>query len=152
MALLLLACNKDEETVYATRFHGYGWEVDTVPLTVPSAPYDQAIQLKDLEGNTGGIDGVTDVYAVDGQDTTIFRNTALRNNRMAIITDTIEGKWFTIINIDKKQLRIILNENAGTEKRTLYMAFWSYHLDKRLYDDGHPTCDPLTIYQLPAGQ
>lgn len=157
--LLLFACNKEEEPLYATKFHYFLWDADTIPLTVSSAAFEQTFHLKDFYGNPGGIIGVPDMQVRDQIDSvTDFRNTALKpvyveetgvtNYINSIVSDTIKGKWFTVINEEKKQLRIILDENKGTEKRTLAMLVWtSGNPDIR---EGHPACDQLVIYQQPA--
>lgn len=157
---LLFACNKDdEEPVYATKFHYFLWDADTIPLTVSSSAFEQTFHLKDFNGNPGGIIGVPDMQVRDQVDSVVnIRNTTLKpvyveetgvtNYINSIVSDTIKGKWFTIINEEEKQLRIILDENKGTEKRSLAMLVWTSGNPE--IREGHPACDQLIIYQLPA--
>ncbi len=160
LAFSLFSCEKDDkEPIYATKFHYYLWDADTVPLTVPASAFDKTFHLKDYDGYPGGIVGVPDMQARDQIDSvTDFRNTTLKpvyveetgvtNYVNSIVSDTIRGKWFTVINEEQKQLRIILDKNEGTEKRTLAIAVWTSG-NPQLSGDGHPTCDDLFICQLP---
>lgn len=156
----LFSCDKDEkENVYATKFHYYSWDADTVPLTVPAHASEQTFHLKDFNGYPGGIIGVPSTEARDRTDSiTRIYNTALKpvyveetgatNYINSIISDTIRGKWFTVINEEQKQLRVILDKNEETETRTLAIAVWTSG-NPLFTDNGHPTCDPLVIYQQP---
>lgn len=161
LAFSLFSCDKDEkEPVYATKFHYYLWDADTVPLTVPAHASEQTFHLKDSNGYPGGIIGVPSTEARDQADSiTRIYNTALKpvyveetgvtNYINSIVSDTIRGKWFTVINKEKKQLRVILDKNEETEKRILSIAVWTCG-NPLFIGNGHPTCDPLTIYQQPA--
>ena len=158
LAFSLFSCDKDEkEPVYATKFHYYLWDADTVPLTVPAHASEQTFHLKDSNGYPGGIIGVPSTEARDQADSiTRIYNTALKPVYVEetgvtnyIVSDTIRGKWFTVINEEKKQLRVILDKNEETEKRILGIAVWTCG-NPLFIGNGHPTCDPLTIYQQPA--
>lgn len=161
LAFSLFSCDKDEkETVYATKFHYYSWDADTVPLTVSADAFEQTFRLNDFNGYPGGIIGVPSTEAKDQADSiTRIYNTALKpvyveetgatNYINSIISDTLRGKWFTVINEEKKQLRVILDKNEETETRTLAIAVWT-NGNPLFIGNGHPTCDPLMIYQQPA--
>ena len=74
--------------------------------------------------------------------------TGATNYISSILSDTVRGKWFTIINEEEKQLRVILDKNEETETRTLAIAVWTSG-NPLFTGNGHPTCDPLIIYQQP---
>lgn len=160
LALTLFSCDKDEEEpTYSTRFHVYFWNVDTLPLTIPSTAFEQTFRLQDLEGRAGRIIGVPGMYAADQQDTLHIENTILKTFIFedtgstayisSIKSDIIEGKWFTIINEEQNQLKIILDKNEETQPRVISLQIWTSG-SPDAPDDGHPTCDQLTIYQQPA--
>ena len=162
LAFLVFSCEKDDgdEPNYSTKFHYYLWDADTVPLTVSSGALEQTFQLKDRNGYPGGIVGVSSLQARDQQDSvTDIYNTALKpvyveetgvtNYINSIVSDTIRGKWFTVINEEQKQLRIILTKNEDSQTRMLGMVVWTSG-NPQITDDGHPTCGQLIIYQQPA--
>lgn len=146
---LLLSCNKDEEPVYATKFHYFAWDVDTDPLILPSSTLDRTFQIKDGDGYLGGIEGVPGMLAGSQRDTIRIENTGLNIDlKNSILSDTIRGRWFTIITEENRRLRVILDENEETEKRSMAIAVWVYPLENT--QDGVPVCEQLIIYQLPS--
>lgn len=158
LAFIIFSCDKDDEPIYATKFHYYNWNADTLPLTVPSSAFDQSFQLKDLDGYVGGIIGVPDLLAKDQNDSVWIENTTLKpvyveesgvtNYIKSIVSDTIRGKWFTVINEEKNQLRIILDKNESSKTRFLGITVWTSG-NPQVTDKGHPHCDQFIIFQQP---
>lgn len=145
----LLSCNKDKEPdSYYTKLYYFTWDVNTNPLILSSSALDQTFQIKDGEGNPGGIIGVPGMLAGSQQDTVRIENTGLNSDlKNSILSDTIRGTWFTIITEEERRLRVILDKNEETKTRSLAIAVWVSRLDDS--HDGVPMCDQLIIYQLP---
>lgn len=147
--LSLFSCNNDDDEPIYKFYHEYSWDVDSIDLIIPPSAFDQTFQIKDIDGNIGGIIGVTEYwYGINVQsihDAVRVDNTALINERNSIISDTIRGDWFTVIN-EKERLRIILDKNEGTETRMLGMGFWAKHLNITIKSQT-VGLDALAIYQ-----
>lgn len=149
-AILLLSCNDDEqEPVYMTKFYDLHWDVDTMPLILPSSALNQTFEIKDRYNYPGGIKGVPGMFASSQQDTIRIENTGLNSElKNSILSDTIRGSWFTVITEEERRVRVILNKNEETATRCLAIAVWAYQLQN--IHDGVPMCDQLVIYQLPS--
>lgn len=146
LAVMLVSCSDHKEGVFFTKFHSYHWDVESNPLVISSSEFDDVFVIEDSLGNPGGIIGVTAVLGIDQQDTLIIYNTALKDGRNSIKSDTLNSAWFKIIN-EPKGLKVTLNENVGKEKRLLEIEIWSTHIEKTY--KGQPACGHLTIIQNP---
>ena len=93
------------------------------------------------------LDSVTVVY------NTVSQPELGENALSAIISDTVKGKWFTVITEEKKQLKVILDENNPLNEkqkmRTLSIAV-RVTGNPQFAGEGQSTCERLVIYQLPA--
>lgn len=161
LAFTLFSCDKDEEKpgrVLAP--YSYFWDAVTLPLTVPSSAFDRTFRLKNDEGYNGGIIGVPYMWAKIQQDTVNIRNLTLEpaieedSSRItqyfpSVKSDTITGKWFTVINEEKKQLRIILDKNEETETRFLKIEVWTSG-NPQVQSLGDPLCERFVIFQHPS--
>lgn len=146
LVFMLMSCSGHEESVYLTKFHSYHWDVESNPLVISSSEFDRVFVIEDTLGNPGGIIGVTGVLGIDQQDTLIINNTALKDGRNSIKSDTLNSTWFKIIN-EREGVKVVLNENVGREKRLLEIEIWSTHIEKTY--KGQPACGHLTIIQNP---
>lgn len=130
-----------------------------MPLTVAPSAFDQVFRLKDSDGYWGKIDGVPSMYAVDQAGIIHIDNTTLKpvpstdtggtNYIKSIVSDTIQGDWFTIINEEKRQLRIILDKNEESKTRFLNIYVWT-NGNPQVADKGIPLCGNLEIFQKPS--
>lgn len=154
----LPSCDKDDKEIGFMKFHWFSWDIDTIPLTIPSSAFDHAFHLKDAEGYPGGVHGVPYAYFGTEQNMESIENTVLKpvidpetgfqNYINSIKSDTIRGTWFTVINEEKKQLRVILDKNEGSETRVLGMYVWpSGNPD---VNKGDPECNGIVIHQQPS--
>lgn len=81
------------------------------------------------------------------------------NALSAIVSDTVRGRWFTVITEENKQLRVILDENRVWDEndppnekqkmRTLSIAV-RVTGNPQFAGEGQSTCERLVLYQLPA--
>lgn len=154
----LSSCDKDDKELGFMKFHWFSWDIDTIPLTIPSSAFDHAFYLQDAEGYSSGIHGVPHAFFGTEQNMESIKNTFLKpvidpetgfqNYINSVKSDTIRGTWFTVINEEKKQLRVILDKNEGTETRVLGMYVWASG-NPDVYK-GHPECNRIVIHQQPS--
>lgn len=146
LIFMLSACNESEENeFYCTKFHWYEFNVTSNPLILPASYVDTTFQIKDREGNIGGIYGVHSITAINKEDTTYISNTALQGMHNDIISDTIKTEWFTIINEEKRRIRIILHENKEIKSRFVDISIWP--INYKMIADEIAASNTLQIYQ-----
>lgn len=154
----LFSCAKHYYDEPGPNFHFYYWDAKSIPLTVPSSALEQTFQLKDREDYSAGIAEILEITAMELDSVTVVYNTVSQpelgeNALSAIISDTVKGKWFTVITEEKKQLKVILDENNPLNEkqkmRTLSIAV-RVTGNPQFAGEGQSTCERLVIYQLPA--
>ena len=157
-AFSLFSCAKHYYDEPGPNFHFYYWDAKSIPLTVPSSALEQTFQLKDREDYSAGIAGILEITVMELDSVTVVYNTVSQpelgeNALSAIISDTVKGKWFTVITEEKKQLKVILDENNPLNEkqkmRTLSIAV-RVTGNPQFAGEGQSTCERLVIYQLPA--
>ena len=154
----LFSCAKHYYDEPGPNFHFYYWDAKSIPLTGPSSALEQTFQLKDREDYSAGIAEILEITAMELDSVTVVYNTVSQpelgeNALSAIISDTVKGKWFTVITEEKKQLKVILDENNPLNEkqkmRTLSIAV-RVTGNPQFAGEGQSTCERLVIYQLPA--
>ncbi len=163
-AFSLFSCAKHYYDEPGPNFHFYYWNAKSIPLTVPSSTLEQTFQLKDRDDYPAGIAGILEITAMELDSVAVVYNTVPQpelgeNALSAIVSDTVRGRWFTVITEENKQLRVILDENRVWDEndppnekqkmRTLSIAV-RVTGNPQFAGEGQSTCERLVLYQLPA--
>lgn len=138
----LFSCNKEEgETVYpGIPMYYFLWDgIDSMPVTVSSSAFEKTFQIKDRFGNVGGLIIAAAGFYSQQQDTAFY----------TITSDTIQGKWYNIIN-EHERIKISMTENKESKPRQIAIAFYVDVLVwNKIFSGKSIHCEQLVIQQMP---